>query len=170
MKNFALFILLTVLLSNCAPNAIKLNKEFKDKKMNFSINYPESWDFDSMKYEIKEPITGLKDVFQEKIVLGAERNPAKQSAIEFAKANQTSYKLLDSNFKGETIKAIHINNLDAAVAHFNTIQNGMNYKNTLYTVAIDSNIFYAQCNALDTSAASHLDIFTAIIFSIKPAK
>jgi PsbP-like protein len=170
MKNCILFICMSTMLACKNNSKIMLEKSFVDSVKNFSIQYPASWQFDSSRFVLQETVLNNADVFQESISLGLEQNFTHQKAAIFIDASQTQMKLVDSNFKNISTQSIKINNLDAAKAVYTTKQNEVLYKNTLYAVAIDTTIFYIQCNAVDTSFESHQAIFNQIINTIKPTR
>jgi hypothetical protein len=149
----------------CNTSTKALPNEFADAPNHFSIRYPKNWKFDSTSFVLREELCAVEDNFQEKIVLGFEKLPTSVSANTYAQSVLTSYKLLDTAFAPSSIDSFVHANFNAKKIVFNTKQNDMMYKSAMYILVKDSIAYTIQCNASDTSFASHEAVFDQIIQS-----
>ena len=151
----------------CKNSIEKLPNEFANANTHFSIRYPANWKFDSTNYSMREELASGGDDFQEKIVLGYEKLPAKLDAKTYAISMATTYKLLDSQFKQLAMQPFVQKDFDAYELQFTTLQNNMQYKSAAYVLIKDSFAFTIQCNATDKTFEAHHPIFKEIINSAK---
>jgi hypothetical protein len=164
--SIALCALIVCLVVACNSNNYQtLPNEFADAPNHFSIRYPKNWKFDSTSFVLREELGAGDDNFQEKIVMGFEKLPTSISANTYAKSVATTYKLLDSAFTPISTDSFSHANFNAQKVVFTTKQNDMLYKSALYILVKDSLAYTLQCNASDTSFASHQAAFDEIIKS-----
>jgi hypothetical protein len=152
---------------SCKNSTEKLPNEFADATIHFIIRYPANWKFDSTNYSMREELAGGGDDFQEKIVLGYEKMPAKLDAKTYATSVATTYKLLDSQFKQIALHPYIQKDFEAYELQFSTLQNNMQYESSAYILIKDSFAFTIQCNATDKTFEAHHPIFKEIINSAK---
>ncbi len=155
---------------SCKNSTEKLPNEFADATTHFSIRYPANWKFDSTNYAMREQLENGADTFQEKIVLGYEKLPAKLDAKTYATSMATTYKLLDTQFKQIALQPFVQKDFDAYELQFTTLQDNMQYKSAAYILIKDSFAFTIQCNATDKTFDAHHPTFIEIINSAKYSK
>jgi hypothetical protein len=160
-----IFILILLFFAACNNKPKEMPNVFEDNANHFSIRYPGNWKFDSTMFVIREDLSAVEDDFQEKIVMGFEKLPTIVSAKTYAQSVTSTYKILDSGFSLISADTFLHPNFNVQKIVFTTLQNDTKYKSAVYVLLKDSFAYTLQCNATDTSFASHIASFDKIIFS-----